>query len=98
MAPNQAFWIRVCVSHNSRQIYAYVSRHRHQKGQTNLDFNEARGDEVAVASAGLLDHRPINCASLQPRQLTTPAPPRHSIFTGWMLFPTPNQQSGPDLV
>jgi len=25
---------------------------QHQKGQTNLDFNEARDDGVAVASAG----------------------------------------------
>jgi len=25
---------------------------RHQKGKTNLDFNEARADGVAVASAG----------------------------------------------
>jgi len=26
---------------------------RHQKGETILDFNEARDDEMAVASAGL---------------------------------------------
>ena len=26
--------------------------HQHQEGQTNLDFNEARDDGVAVASAG----------------------------------------------
>jgi len=38
-----------------------------------------------------LDHMQIICNSLQSKQKTTPAP-HHSIFTGRMLFLTPNQQ------
>ena len=60
---------------------------RHQRGIANLDFNQARDDEVAVASAGPL------CKSFAPRsrQTTTPAP-HHSFLMGQMLFLTPNQQ------
>jgi len=51
---------------------AWVSRH--QKGYTNLDFNKARDDGVAVASAG-------HMKSFAPRsgQATMPTP-HHSIF------------------
>ena len=37
------------------------------------------------------DHMQTICASLHSRQITTPTP-HHSIFTGQMLFLTPNQQ------
>jgi len=43
------------------------------------DFNGARGDAVAVASAGTYAFAP-HC-----RQITMPAP-SHSIFTGHTLF------------
>jgi len=55
---------------------------QHQKGKTSLDLNESRDGIVWTM-----------CKQSAPRsrQLTTPAP-HHSIFTGWMLFLTPNQQ------
>jgi len=53
----------------------------------NLDFNEARDNEVAVALAGPYANHFVYCS----RQTTTPAP-NHSVFTGRMLFLTPNQQ------
>ena len=60
-----------------------------RKGWTNLDFNETTDDRVA-ASSGISW---TICKSFVPRsrQKTTPAP-RHWVFTGWMLFLTPNQQ------
>jgi len=59
---------------------------RHQK-KTILDFNEARDDGVAVASAGPF----ANHLHLMPDR----QPCQHLItqfFTGWMFFLTPNQQ------
>jgi len=50
-----------------------------------LDFNEARDDGWQWHQT---DHMQIICTSLQ----TTTLAPHHSFFTGWMLFPTPNQQ------
>jgi len=52
-----------------------------------LDFNEARDDGVAVASAVKLDG-----VAFAPytRQITTPVP-HHSVFTGRMPFQL-NQQ------
>ena len=49
---------------------------QHRKGKTNLDFNEASDDGIAVASAG-----PYVCKSLVPHSshVTMPAP-HHSIF------------------
>jgi len=55
-----------------------------------VDFNEARDDWVAVASAGPYANN-LHLAPDSLRQLTTPSP-QHSIFTGQMLFLTPNQQ------
>ena len=61
----------------------------YQKGKTSLDLNEARDDEVL----GWQWHQQTNmqtiCTLL--RQITIPTP-HHSIFTGQMLFLTPNQQ------
>jgi len=62
---------------------------RYQKGKTSLDLNEARDD-------GVLECTGISwtiCKQSMPRskQITTPTPYR-SIFTGRMLFLTPNQQ------
>jgi len=59
---------------------------RHQKGQTNLDFNEARDDGVAVASGGPHANHLHLTPDRQPRQ--------HLIshrFTGRMLFLMLNQ-------
>jgi len=55
----------------------------HQKYLTILDFNEARDDGVAVASA-----EPF---ALHSRQITSPVP-LYSIFTGRMLFLMSNRQ------
>jgi len=62
---------------------------QYQKGKTRLDQNEARDD-------GVLGYSSISwtiCIQSAPhsRQITTPAA-HHSIFTGQMLFLTPNQQ------
>jgi len=54
---------------------------------TGLDFNEARDDGVALASAGPYTNL---YTSLQ-TDITMPAP-LHFIFTGRMLFLTPSQQ------
>jgi len=57
-----------------------------QKGWANLDFDEARGDGVAVASAGPYASHLHLVADRQPLQhLIT------QYFTDWMLFLTPNQ-------
>jgi len=63
-----------------------VSQHR--KDQTNLDFNEARDDGVAVASAG--PYAKIICTLLQTDNHTSTS--SLNFFTGQMLFLTPNQQ------
>jgi len=62
---------------------------RYQRGKTSLDLNKARDD-------GFWDGSGISwtiCKQSAPRsrQTTTPIP-HHSIFTGRMLFLTPNQQ------
>ena len=63
---------------------------QYQKGKTSLELNKARED-------GVLGYSVISwtiCKQSAPcsRQMTTPTP-HHSIFTGRMLFPTPNQQN-----
>ena len=62
---------------------------RYQKGKTSLDLNEARDDGVLGCSgiSWTICKQSAPCS----RQITTPAT-HHSIFTGRMLFPTPNQQ------
>jgi len=55
----------------------------HQKGKTNLYFNKARDDGVAMASAGPYANN-LHLASCQ--HLIT------QFFTVQMLFLTPNQQ------
>jgi len=57
---------------------------RHQKGQTNLDFNQAREDAVAVASAGPYANH------LTDKHVSTS--PLKNFFTSQMLFLTSNQQ------
>jgi len=72
-------------------IYCYTTsvfpEHLAPERQTILDFNEARDNGVAVASAG------PSCKSFAPhsRQITMPVL-HHSVFTGWMPFLPPNQQ------
>jgi len=59
---------------------------RYQKGKTNLDFTEARDNEVAVALAG--PYASLHLApDRQPHQHPTTL-----FFTGWMPFLPPNQQ------
>jgi len=75
----------------SKQTHSLSSRttwvSRQKKDKTILDFNEARDDGVAVASAG---PQQIICTLLQTDN--------HAItstlnsFTGWILFLMPNQQ------
>jgi len=57
---------------------------RRQKNKTVVDFNDARDDQVL----GRQWHRQPASRS---GHITTPTSHR-SIFTGWMLFPTPSQQ------
>jgi len=74
-------------------IYGLISRKTwtswYQKGKTGLDLNEARNDGVWRRSG-------ISwtiCKQSAPRsRLTTTPTPHHSIFTGRMIFPTPNKQ------
>jgi len=62
---------------------------RYQEGKTSLDLNERRNDGVSGWQWHQLDHMQTVCTSLQTE--TTPTP-YHSMFTGRMLFLTPNQQ------
>jgi len=76
---------------NRQQFHGLFSRttwiSRHQKGYTTVDFNEARDDEVAVASAVLHSYHLHLTPDRQPCQhLIT------HFLTGWMLFLMPNQQ------
>jgi len=61
----------------------------YEKGKTSLDLNEARDD----GDLGCCGISWTTCKQSAPpsRQITTPTP-HHSIFTGWMLFWTTNQQ------
>ena len=58
---------------------------RYQKGNTNLDFTEARDSEWQWHQLGICKSAPRS------RQITMPAP-HHSVFTGRMPFLPPNQQ------
>ena len=62
---------------------------RYQKGKTSMDLNEARHDGVLGCSGISWTIR--KQSSRRSRQITTPTP-HQSIFTGRMLFLTPNQQ------
>ena len=62
---------------------------RYQKGKTSLDLNEARDDGVWDGSG--ISWTVRKQSAPRSRQITTPTP-HHSIFTGRLLFPTPNQQ------
>ena len=66
---------------------AWISQH--QKGETSLDLNEARDD--GVAGRQCISWTICKQSAPRSKQITTPAPHR-SIFTGRMLFLTPNQQ------
>jgi len=59
------------------------------KGKTSLDLNEARDDGVWGCSG--ISWTICKQSAPHSRQITTPTP-HHSIFTGRMLFLTPNQQ------
>jgi len=62
---------------------------QYQKGKTSLDLNEARDDGVFGMQWHQLDHRQTICTSLQTDDHTNTS---SLIFTGRMLFLTPNQQ------
>ena len=81
----------------ARRIFTYSQLHTfngpfsgttwvsgYQKGKTNLDFTE----QETVSGSGISWARCKSAPSS--RHITTPAP-EHSVFTGRMLFPTPNQ-------
>jgi len=59
---------------------------RYQKGKTSLDFNEARGDGVLGCSGISWTICKVICTSLLTDNHT------NLIFTGRLLFLTPNQQ------
>jgi len=65
----------------------WVSRYR--KGKSSLDLNEVR--DYGVLGCSGVSWTICKQPAPRSRQTTTPAP-HHSIFTGRMLFPTPNQQ------
>ena len=78
-------FIVVCNGIFSRTIW--VSRY--QKSKTSLDLNEARDDGVFVNSG--ISWTICKQSAPRFRQITTPTP-HWLIFTGRMLFLTPNQQ------
>jgi len=61
----------------------------YQKGKSSLDLNEAKEDGVLGCSG--ISWTICKQSAPPSRQITTPTP-HHSIFTGWMLLLTPNQQ------
>jgi len=88
---------------DQRSIAAYTHTHtrstalfpgppgvsRYQKGNTNLDFTEARDSEWQWHQLGLLGHIQV-CISLQTDNHAST--PLLSFFTGRMPFLPPNQQ------
>ena len=62
---------------------------RYQKGKTSLDLNEAR--DVGVWDGSGISWTIRKKSAPRSRQITTPTP-HQSVFTGRMLFLTPNQQ------
>ena len=59
---------------------------RYQKGKTSLDLNKLRDDGDGSGISWTACKQTSPCS----RQITT-STPHHSIFTGRMLFLTPNQ-------
>ena len=59
---------------------------RYQKGKTSLDLNKLRDDGDGSGISWTVCKQTSPCS----RQITT-STPHHSIFTGRMLFLTPNQ-------
>jgi len=64
---------------------------QYQKGKTSLDLNETRDDGVLGWNGISINWTICKQSAPCSRLLTTPTP-HHSIFTGWMLFPTSDQQ------
>jgi len=60
---------------------------QYQKGKTNLDLQEQQ-----IVSGSGISWAICKC-EYHLRQITTTAPHHSSIFTGWMPFLPPNQQS-----
>ena len=68
---------------------------RYQKGKTSLHLNEARDDGVLGCSRPSISWTILKQSAPRSRLITTPTP-HHAIFTGRMLFVTPNQQCESD--
>jgi len=65
---------------------------QNQKGKTNLYFTEARDSEWQCHQLDANLHLLTSCKfAPHPRQVTTPAS-HHSVFSGRMLFLSPNEQ------
>jgi len=82
----QVEWVKKITRYVSKTVQ---DRHIHtQKGKTSLDLNEATDDRFLGCSG-------ISwtiCKQSAPHSIwITTSTPHHSIFTGWMLFLTPNQ-------
>ena len=91
-------WIRHRVSKNLlppntfNGLFSRTTRvSQYQKGKTSLDLNEAKDDGVLGWQWHQLDYNICKQSAPRSRQITTTTP-HCSIFTGRMLFLTPNQQ------
>jgi len=84
---NQTLLLLLNTSNVLFSMTTWVSRY--QKGKTSLDLNEASDDGTLECSgiSWTIHKQPAPCS----RQITT-STPHHLIFTGLMLFMTPNQQ------
>ena len=83
----------ICIAPSGRNFRGLFSRttwvSRYQEGKTSLDLNKARNDRVLRCSG--ISWTTCKQSAPHSRQITTPTP-HHSIFTGRMLFLTPNQR------
>ena len=86
-------WIALTLQLNYHPFHGLFSSRtwvsRYQKGTTSLDLNEATDDGVLGCSS--ISWTIGKQSAPRSRQTTTPTL-HHSIFTGRMLFLTPNQQ------
>ena len=70
----------------SNSLFSRTTRvSRYQKGKNSLDLNEAADDGVSGCSG--ISWTTCKQSAPRSRQITTPTP--HTIFTGRMLFLTP---------
>jgi len=84
---SQTMWTSA-VQTDTRLFFRTTRVSWHQKGETNLDFNDTRDDGVAVASTEPCANHLHLAPDRWPHQRLI-----IQFFTGQMLFLTPNQQS-----